>query len=140
MTSRQPVSAKNPKAAARAKRIEEAIDTSGVRMSRIADRLDVARTSVLNWKRHGGIQAEHIKGLAEITGFNFWWLAFGEGPKLGNDNDALESTIQKMIEASPDHAELLRRQAQMTASGVLTRKFAKALTSTLEAIPVKEPD
>ncbi|MCK7547170.1 helix-turn-helix domain containing protein [Marinobacter koreensis] len=108
-------------------------------MSRIADRLDVARTSVLNWKRHGGIQAEHIKGLAEITGFNFWWLAFGEGPKLGNDKDILEFTIQKMIETSPEHAALLHRQAQMTASGALTRKLAKALTRTLEAIPAKEP-
>lgn len=104
-------------------------------MSRIADKIGVARTSVLNWTRRGGIQIDHIKELSAITGFNFWWLAFGEGPKLGNDNTSLERSVLAMIQASQQHADLIHRQSQLTESGQLTPELASALTQMLEAMP-----
>ncbi len=119
----------------RAQRIREAIKISGVPMSRIADKIGVARTSVLNWTRRGGIQIDHIKELSAITGFNFWWLAFGEGPKLGNDNTSLERSVLAMIQASQQHADLIHRQSQLTESGQLTPELASALTQMLEAMP-----
>lgn len=128
-----------PEKQTRAQRIKEAIETSQVRMSRIADTVGVARTSVLNWTTRGGIQIDHLKELAAITGFNFWWLAFGEGPKLGNDTASLERAIQSMIHTSPEHADLIHRQAQLTQAGALSPEMASALLSLLEAMPKTAP-
>lgn len=125
----------NPDAQARGTRIREAIETSGVTMNRIASKVGVARTSVLNWRNRGSIQIDHLKELSAITGFNFWWLAFGEGPKLGNDLPSLTRAAQSMTERSEEHAALLQRQAQMTAAGTLTPELADALRKTLEALP-----
>lgn len=123
----------------RAQRIKEAIETSQVRMIRVADTVGVARTSVLNWTTRGGIQIDHLKELAAITGFNFWWLAFGEGPKLGNDTASLERATQSMIQTSSEHADLIHRQAQMTQSGALSPEIASALLGLLEAMPKATP-
>lgn len=46
---------------ARARRIAEAIENGPLSMSEIADKLDVARTSVLNWKRRGSINLDQLE-------------------------------------------------------------------------------
>ena len=122
---------------ARARRIAEAIENGPLSMSDIADKLDVARTSVLNWKRRGSINLDNLKGLAQLTGYRFWWLAFGEGPKNASEDadSALEqSPIAQIAKASPEHARLVECIAHLTAAQVLTPALAEGLTMTLNAV------
>ena len=122
---------------ARARRIAEAIENGPLSMSEIADKLDVARTSVLNWKRRGSINLDNLKGLAQLTGYRFWWLAFGEGPKNASEDaaSALEqSPIAQIAKASPEHARLVECIAHLTAAQVLTPALAEGLTMTLNAV------
>lgn len=121
---------------ARAKRVREAIESGPLAMSEIADTLGVARTSVLNWKRKGSINLDNLKGLAELTGYRFWWLAFGEGPKTYADGASTESESQlaDIAKASPDHAKLIECIAHLTAAKVLTPAIASGLTATLNGI------
>ncbi|HET8799649.1 MAG TPA: helix-turn-helix domain-containing protein [Marinobacter sp.] len=121
---------------ARAKRVKEAIESGPLAMSEIADTLGVARTSVLNWKRKGSINLDNLKGLAELTGYRFWWLAFGEGPKTYAEGDELSSQTP-MVEiamASPEHARFIQCVSHMTAAKVFTPALADAFAQTLNAI------
>lgn len=121
---------------ARARRVREAIESGPLAMSEIADTLGVARTSVLNWKRKGSINLDNLKGLAELTGYRFWWLAFGEGPKTYGDADdaPIHSPIADIAKASPEHAKLIECIAHLTAARVLTPALAEGITATLNAV------
>lgn len=121
---------------ARAKRVKEAIEQGPLAMSEIADTLGVARTSVLNWKRKGSINLDNLKGLAELTGYRFWWLAFGEGPKTYADSQDSQhhSPLADIAKASPEHARLIECISHLTAARVLTPSIAEGITSTLNAI------
>lgn len=121
---------------ARAARIREAIDKGPLAMSEIADTMGVARTSVLNWKRKGNINLDNLKGFAELTGYRFWWLAFGEGPKTFAEGDDTQphSPISDMVKASPEHATLIECIAHLTAARVLTPALAEGITATLNAV------
>lgn len=123
---------------ARAKRVREAIERGPLAMSEIADTLGVARTSVLNWKRRGSINLDNLKGLAELTGYRFWWLAFGEGPKTyaepGGDHTPPQSPLSDIAQASPEHARLIECIAHLTAARVLTPALAEGITATLNAV------
>lgn len=121
---------------ARAKRVREAIESGPLAMSEIADTLGVARTSVLNWKRKGSINLDNLKGLAELTGYRFWWLAFGEGPKTyaEADDSPSQSILADTAKASPEHARLIECISHLTAARVLTPALAEGLTQTLTAI------
>lgn len=121
---------------ARARRVREAIESGPLAMSEIADTLGVARTSVLNWKRKGSINLDNLKGLAELTGYRFWWLAFGEGPKTyaEADDTPSQSPLLDIAQESPEHARLIECIAHLTAARVLTPAIASGLTSTLNAI------
>jgi transcriptional regulator with XRE-family HTH domain len=108
-------------------------------MNEIAERLGVARTSVLNWKRRGSINLDNLRGIAELTGYRFWWLAFGEGPKKADVADAepgseIEPPLVGVAKASPEHARLVSCISHLTAARVLTPGIADGITTTLEAI------
>lgn len=121
---------------ARAARIREAIENGPLTMSEIADTMGVARTSVLNWKRKGNINLDNLRGFAELTGYRFWWLAFGEGPKTyGEAEDpAALPPMADIAKASPEHARLVECIAHLTAAKVLTPAIANGITATLNAI------
>lgn len=121
---------------ARAARIREAIDSGPLAMSEIADTMGVARTSVLNWKKKGNINLDNLRGFAQLTGFRFWWLAFGEGPKTYSDSDdsPSQSPLVDISKASPEHAKLVECIAHLTAARVLTPAIAEGVTATLNAI------
>lgn len=121
---------------ARAKRVREAIELGPLAMSEIADTLGVARTSVLNWKRRGSINLDNLKGLAELTGYRFWWLAFGEGPKTYSDTGSTpeHTPISDISKASPEHARLIECIAHLTAAQILTPALADGITYTLNAV------
>lgn len=120
---------------ARAARIREAIDNGPLAMSEIADTMGVARTSVLNWKRKGNINLDNLKGFSELTGYRYWWLAFGIGPKTyAEDDDSTGSSpMAEIAKASPEHARMIECIAHLTAAKVLTPGIAEGLTSTLNA-------
>tara|TARA_R110001599_G_scaffold333854_1_gene549922 strand:+ start:1736 stop:2155 length:420 start_codon:yes stop_codon:yes gene_type:complete len=121
---------------ARAARLKEAVENGPLNMNEIAERLGVARTSVLNWKRRGLINIDNLKGIAELTGYRFWWLAFGEGPKTYADaEDAPDQTpLANIANASPEHARMIECIAHLTAARVLTPALADGLTTMLNAI------
>lgn len=121
---------------ARASRLKEAVESGPLNMNEIAERLGVARTSVLNWKRRGSINLDNLRGIAELTGYRFWWLAFGEGPKTYSDSDdsPSQSPLADIAKASPEHAKLVECIAHLTAARVLTPAIADGLTATLNAI------
>jgi len=120
---------------ARASRLKEAVESGPLNMNEIAERLGVARTSVLNWKRRGSINLDNLRGIAELTGYRFWWLAFGEGPKTYSDSDdsPSQSPLADIAQASPEHARLVECMAHLTAAKVLTPGIAEGLTITLNA-------
>ena len=105
-------------------------------MSEIADTMGVARTSVLNWKKKGNINLDNLRGFAQLTGYRFWWLAFGEGPKTYSDSDdsPSQSPLADIAKASPEHAKLVECIAHLTAARVLSPALAEGLTQTLTAI------
>jgi len=121
---------------ARASRLKEAVESGPLNMNEIAERLGVARTSVLNWKRRGSINLDNLRGIAELTGYRFWWLAFGEGPKTYADADNTPSQLplSEITQASPEHARLIECIAHLTAARVLTPAIAEGVTVTLNAI------
>ena len=121
---------------ARASRLKEAVESGPLNMNEIAERLGVARTSVLNWKRRGSINLDNLRGIAELTGYRFWWLAFGEGPKTYADADdsPSQSPLSEIASASPEHARLIECLAHLTAARVLTPAIAEGVTATLNAI------
>lgn len=122
---------------ARAIRLKEAVENGPLNMNEIAERLGVARTSVLNWKRRGLINIDNLKGIAELTGYRFWWLAFGEGPKTyaeAGDGAGHASPIGDIAQASPEHARLVECIAHLTAARVLTPALAEGITATLNAV------
>jgi len=121
---------------ARASRLKEAVENGPLNMNEIAERLGVARTSVLNWKRRGSINLDNLRGIAELTGYRFWWLAFGEGPKTYDETDELPPQLPMIdvAKASPEHARLIQCIAHLTAAQVLTPELAKGLTETLNAV------
>jgi transcriptional regulator with XRE-family HTH domain len=121
---------------ARASRLKEAVENGPLNMNEIAERLGVARTSVLNWKRRGLINIDNLKGIAELTGYRFWWLAFGEGPKTYDDDTQLMQQLptSKAAGASPAHARLIECISHLTAAQILTPALADGLTQTLNAI------
>lgn len=120
---------------ARASRLKEAVESGPLNMNEIAERLGVARTSVLNWKRRGSINLDNLRGIAELTGYRFWWLAFGEGPKTYSDSDdsPSQSPLADIAQASPEHARLVECMAHLTAAKVLTPGITEGLTITLNA-------
>lgn len=120
----------------RATRLKEAVENGPLNMNEIAERLGVARTSVLNWKRRGLINIDNLKGIAELTGYRFWWLAFGEGPKTYADAEDTpdQSPLANIAKASPEHAKFIECVAHLTAARVLTPALADGLTTTLNAI------
>lgn len=121
---------------ARAKRVREAIESGPLAMSEIADTLGVARTSVLNWKRKGSINLDNLKGLAELTGYRFWWLAFGEGSKTYDETDEApsQSPMVEIAQASPEHARFIQCVSHLTAAKIFTPALAEAFTQTLNAV------
>jgi len=121
---------------ARAIRLKEAVEQGPLNMNEIAERLGVARTSVLNWKRRGSINLDNLKGIAELTGYRFWWLAFGEGPKTYADAEdpSAQSPLADIAKASPEHARLVECIAHLTAARVLTPALAEGITMTLNAV------
>lgn len=121
---------------ARCKRVREAIEQGPLVMSEIADTLGVARTSVLNWKRKGSINLDNLKGLSEITGYRFWWLAFGEGPKTYAEaaDTPEQSMLSDIASASPEHARLIECISHLTAARVLTPAIAESITSLLNNV------
>lgn len=121
---------------ARANRLKEAVENGPLNMNEIAERLGVARTSVLNWKRRGSINLDNLRGIAELTGYRFWWLAFGEGPKTYSDDDELppRTPMAEIAKASPEHARFIQCVSHMTAAKVFTPALADALTQTLNAV------
>lgn len=121
---------------ARAIRLKEAVEQGPLNMNEIAERLGVARTSVLNWKRRGSINLDNLKGIAELTGYRFWWLAFGEGPKTYADADdpSAQSPLADIAQASPEHARLVECIAHLTVARVLTPALAEGITMTLNAV------
>ncbi|MBN8237775.1 helix-turn-helix domain-containing protein [Marinobacter hydrocarbonoclasticus] len=127
---------------ARAARIREAIDNGPLAMSEIADTMGVARTSVLNWKKKGNINLDNLRGFAQLTGFRFWWLAFGEGPKTYGDSDdsPSQSPLADIAKASPEHAKLVECVAHLTAARVLTPALAEGITCTLNAVAAAKKD
>jgi len=121
---------------ARATRLKEAVEEGPLNMNEIAERLGVARTSVLNWKRRGSINLDNLKGIAELTGYRFWWLAFGEGPKTYADAEDIpqQSPLAEIAKASPEHAKLIECISHLTAARVLTPAIAEGITATLNAV------
>lgn len=121
---------------ARAARIREAIENGPLAMSEIADTLGVARTSVLNWKRKGNINLDNLKGFAQLTGFRFWWLAFGEGPKTYGDGEGNQphTPMAEIAKVSPEHARFIQCVSHLTSAGVFTPTIAEGLTTTLNGI------
>ena len=121
---------------ARAARLNEAVENGPLNMNEIAERLGVARTSVLNWKRRGLINIDNLKGIAELTGYRFWWLAFGEGPKTYADAEGApdQSPLAVIAKASPQHARLAECVSHLTTAKVLTPAIAESITSLLNSI------
>lgn len=121
---------------ARAARIREAIENGPLARSEIADTLGVARTSVLNWKRKSNINLDNLKGFAQLTGYRFWWLAFGEGPKTYGDDEGNQprTPMAEIAEASPEHARFIQCVSHLTAAGVFIPTIAEGLTITLDGI------
>lgn len=135
----------NDSTAARTARIAEAIDKGPKRMSQIADEMGVARTSVLNWRRKGTISLENLRALAEITGYRFWWLAFGEGPKT-YEHDATftdeEAVARKTLthESSASIARLHECIQHMQSAGILNDDIADAVTNLITTIFASQSD
>lgn len=120
---------------ARAARIREAIDTGPLTMSEIADTMGVARTSVLNWKKKGNINLDNLRGFAQLTGYRFWWIAFGEGPKRYDDPSAeTDNPLMNIAKHSPEHSRLVECISHLTAANLLTPAVADGLRITLEAM------
>ncbi|MCK7547171.1 helix-turn-helix domain containing protein [Marinobacter koreensis] len=120
---------------ARAERLREAIEEGPLRAFEIAERLHASRTSVLNWKKRGAINVDNLRGLADITGYRFWWLAFGEGPKkIGDEKPGGQHIIQSDNTArlSPEHAHLIDVLNQASQSGLLNETMARSLASFLQ--------
>lgn len=126
---------KGPPQNERAKRICEARKETGRNDAQIADRLGVARTSVLNWQVRGSIHLDNLRDYAEITGTCFDWLAFGEGPK----------TITPVILAelrstypegnwSEEHAEMFRLVYMKTKDGSLDEELIRNLNVMIEGL------
>jgi CI repressor-like protein len=119
---------------ARAARLREAIEEGPLKAYEIADRLHASRTSVLNWKKRGAINVDNLKGLSDLTGYRFWWLAFGEGPKTINDfaTDEVQVTDSaNFAAASPEHSRLVKVLSQATQSGRLNQKMAGSLADLI---------
>ncbi|MBB5321180.1 helix-turn-helix domain-containing protein [Marinobacter oulmenensis] len=127
---------------ARAARLKEAVEKGPLNMNEIAEELGVARTSVLNWKRRGAINIDNLKGIAELTGYRFWWLAFGEGPKTYSEADGVsnQSPLTDVAKASPEHARLIECISHLTRIRVLTPELAEGITATLNAVAASKKD
>lgn len=119
---------------ARAERLREAIEEGPLRAFEIAERLNASRTSVLNWKKRGAINVDNLRGLADITGYRFWWLAFGEGPKkIGDDTAGGQHVVHSdnIAKLSDRHAHLVDVLSQTSQSGILNEAMAKSLADFL---------
>lgn len=119
---------------ARAERLREAIEEGPLKAFEIADKLHSSRTSVLNWKKRGAINVDNLRGLADVTGYRFWWLAFGEGPKkIGDESGGGNHVIQSdsIARLSGEHAHLVDVMAQACQSGLLNKAMASSLADFL---------
>lgn len=128
---------------ARAARIREAIESGPLTMSEIADTMGVARTSVLNWKKKGNINLDNLRGFAQLTGYRFWWLAFGEGPKTYSSDEEsidLDNPLMSISDYSPEHARFAECLSHLTHAGILTPAVAEGLTQTLNAFAANKKD
>lgn len=128
---------------ARANRLKEAVENGPLNMNEIAERLGVARTSVLNWKRRGSINLDNLRGIAELTGYRFWWLAFGEGPKKSEDSDSgtdIDSPLMEIARQSPEHSRMVANISHLTAARVLTPAIAEAISGLLSAFSASRKD
>lgn len=117
---------------ARAERLREAIEEGPLKAFQIADLLHASRTSVLNWKKRGAINVDNLRGLSDITGYRFWWLAFGEGPKkVGDPLPGGEHVIHSdnIATISTEHAHLVDVLSQASKSGLLNEPMARSLAS-----------
>lgn len=126
-----------PPSNARAERLREAIEEGPLRAYEIADRLHASRTSVLNWKKRGAINVDNLRGLADITGFRFWWLAFGEGPKkIGDEQPGGQHVINSdnTAKISNEHARLIDVLNQASQSGILNESMARSLADLLQGV------
>lgn len=126
---------------ARAERLTEAIETGPLKAYEIASLLSASRTSVLNWKKRGAITIDNLRGLADITGYRFWWLAFGEGPKQTADDPHPNQhviTSDHLAKISDDHAALVEVLKQSSLAGVLTPAMARNLTELIKGTMPRE--
>lgn len=122
---------------ARAARLREAIEEGPLKAYEIADRLHSSRTSVLNWKKRGAINVDNLRGVSELTGYRFWWLAFGEGPKTIGDTEADEVQIadtDNIANVSPEHTRLVKVLTQATQSGRLNEQMAASLADFISGM------
>ncbi len=122
---------------ARAARLREAIEEGPLKAYEIADRLHSSRTSVLNWKKRGAINVDNLRGLSELTGYRFWWLAFGEGPKTIDDTADDEIQVadsDNIANASPEHTRLIKVLTQATQSGRLNDQMAASLADFISGM------
>ena len=127
----------DPPSNARAERLKEAIEQGPLRAYEIAERLHASRTSVLNWKKRGAINVDNLRGLADITGYRFWWLAFGEGPKkIGDEKTGGQHVVHSdnTAKLSNQHARLVDVLNQASQSGILNEKMALSLADFLQGI------
>ena len=67
----------------KAKRIKEAIETSGVNVLDVAAKCGISRQAVYKWMRGETkkVSGENLVVLASITGYEPLWLMTGEGEK-----------------------------------------------------------
>jgi transcriptional regulator with XRE-family HTH domain len=126
---------KGPPQNERAKRICEARKESSRNDAQIADRLGVARTSVLNWQVRGNIKLDNLRDYAEITGTSFDWLAFGEGTKTITPFILAElRSMYPGVHWSIEHAEMFRVVYMKTRDGTLNEDTLRNLNTIIEGL------
>jgi transcriptional regulator with XRE-family HTH domain len=126
---------KGPPQNGRAKRICEARVESRLSDAQIADKIGVARTSVLNWQVRGSINLDNLRDFADMMGVSFHWLAFGEGPKTITPFILNElRTAFPSAEWSTEHAELLRVVFQKTNDGTLDEDYLRNFNNVIEGL------
>lgn len=89
---------------------------------------------MLNWKKRGAINVDNLRGLADVTGYRFWWLAFGEGPKkIGDEKEGGKHVIlsDNIARLSDQHSHLVDVLGQASQSGLLNSAMANSLASFL---------
>jgi hypothetical protein len=126
---------KGPPQNERARRVCEARTNIDLTDAQIGQNIGVAATSVLNWQVRGSINLDNLKGFAALSGYELYWLAFGEGPKSIAPGilDGLRAAFPD-TEWSMEHAEMIRVISMKTASGAFTGQLAGSISVILEGL------